>query len=163
MGYLVMNRSDGGVSVRIGVEAADDFAGHVAHWESKPKQVARGWTVASFAYSEADPRPDREFRAGWEGDGGGGIQIPIAKARVIARTHMTKLLREELALLDNRRTQAELEGDATLIGQIDARKTSLQSVSIPQIRDSIVAATSVAELKATRQDYLTSQPSLGPL
>mgnify|MGYP000185504367 CR=1 FL=1 len=85
MGYLVMNRSDGGVSVRIGVEAADDFAGHVAHWESKPKQVARGWAVASFAYSEADPRPDREFRDSWSDDGGGGIQIPVTKARAVAR------------------------------------------------------------------------------
>lgn len=100
---------------------------------------------------------DREFREIWK-QSAGSITISFSKGQVLARSIMTRLVRREMTFLDDRRVQAEIEDDTTLVSQIDARKTSLQTTIIPQIRDGIAAATSLADLKTVRQVYLNGRP-----
>lgn len=102
--------------------------------------------------------PDKEFRNAWRRGGGGNIEIPLPKAQTLTRKIMTRLVRQEMTFLDDRRVQAQIENDTALVGQIDARKTDLQATIIPQVRDGIAAATSLADLQTVKQAYLTGRP-----
>lgn len=102
---------------------------------------------------------DGDFQEAWEKPGPGpSVSINTPKAKAHARLLISRLVRNEVAFLEERRTQAEIEDDTTLVGQIDTRKTAIQSTIVPQIRDGIIAATNIADLKAVRQAYLNSRP-----
>lgn len=155
---IVYARPDGGVSVVCPAPAArkpnESLAKFVARISAK---VVPNDAVNIEIIEAADLPSNREFRNAWEKPGV-GVTISFAKAQTIARRILTRLVRQEMALLDDRRVQAEIEDDTTLVGQIDARKTALQATIIPQIRDGIAASTNLADLRAVKQAYLNGRP-----
>lgn len=100
---------------------------------------------------------DSGFSDAWQ-QSGGIITVPLTAARQVARRRITALVRREIALLEDIRTEAQIGNDSVLVGQINARKTAIQSTIIPAIRDGIIAAASIADLKAVRQAYLDNRP-----
>ena len=100
---------------------------------------------------------DREFRNAWR-QSAGVINIPVTQARKVARRRITALVSKEIALLDDIRTKAQIENDTTLIGQVDARKATIQSTVIPAIRDGIANAATIASLKTVRRTYIDGRP-----
>lgn len=94
MGYLVIARSDGGITVRSQVEADDDHQAHVDQWETRARVKARGWTALSSFYSETDPRPrDRLFRNAFVA-ADRAVSVDIEKARTIREGHIRTAKRE---------------------------------------------------------------------
>jgi hypothetical protein len=82
-GFLAIERSDGGVSVEVGVPADADMAARVARWEQQV--AARGWTAVSHFWSAADPRPaDRTLRNALKRSGRTLVE-DVATARALAQ------------------------------------------------------------------------------
>lgn len=90
MGFIIINREDGGVSVTTGVNADADHEKIVRKWESGTVQED-GITphkVVSWKYVSKDPRPeDRTFRMALVHD----CKVDMPKARVI---HMARIRAE---------------------------------------------------------------------
>jgi len=159
---IIYTRPDGGVSII--VPAPSFIAGLMAEGKTEDEAVAivHGKDVPADAVNpqtvEAASLPsDREFRNAWEKPGA-NITISLAKAKTTAQRFIAALVRQEIGFLQDRRTQAEIENDGTLVGQIDARLSDIQTNVVPQIRDGIIAASTVDVLKSVRQNYLDGRP-----
>ncbi len=133
---------------------APDAQAMIAKWH--PDDQAEVTAVREI--NELDVPTSTGFKDAWR-DSGSSITVNLSTSRqIMARQIMTRLVRREMVFLDDRRVQAKIENDTTIVDQIDARKTALQTTIIPQIRDAIIAATSLTELQTVKQTYLDSRP-----
>ncbi len=139
MGYLVIERSDGGVTIRNPIPDDADVQAEVDSWEAKPKNVARGLTATSFQWHEDDPTPgDRGFRDAWK-RGVAGVDVDMPKARVIHMDRIRVARDKQLNELDKQTLKAVGQGDAAEQARIEAEKQRLRD--LPQTFDLTNAST----------------------
>ena len=140
MRWIVINRSDGGVTIRTMVSNDFDPEREVASWAAKDKIKERGWTAVSWFVTDVNPNPeDRDFRDAFVVTGQ-RVRVSMPRARTAHMKRIRETRNEDLAKLDKLFDRAIAQflktgndADKAIALEVEAQKQKLRD--IPQAFD----------------------------
>lgn len=154
MRYLVIERSDGGTSVRVLINDALESEEEVKNWEARPKAKEQGWTVVSWFVSKNDPRPkDRDFRDAFSVKDK-NIEVDMPKARGIHMDRIREARNAELTESDKDYMRALESEDKAALATLKTKRQELRD--IPQTFD-LTGQTSANELRKAWPEGLSKR------